>query len=76
MMHSVRGSIFGMGLTPYLILLCSFLAAIYASELNKSTAVARKRKECLEKKTIQDQIERKNQSLTKIKMTNLLKNSD
>ena len=51
-MHSVRGSIFGMGLTPYLILLCSFLAAIYASELNKSTAVARKRKECLEKKTI------------------------
>ena len=51
-MHSVRGSIFGMGLTPYLILLCSFLAVIYASELNKSTAVARKRKECLEKKTI------------------------
>ena len=75
MMHSVRGSIFGMGLTPYLILLCSFLAAIYASELNKSTAVARKRKECLEKKKRLYERE-KNQSLTKIKMTNLLKNSD
>ena len=49
-MHSVRGSIFGMGLTPYWILLCSFLAVFYASELNKLTAVARKRKECLEKK--------------------------